>query len=260
MHDATPARGRKNIKPHTMTPQNFCRHCAAFQNVNSRVFASVALTLCALIMLTPSASAADASAESASRSLPAQKWFVDAGIMTHISSDLSGLGFNIRGGRYIGAADRLTLDMGACFDLDPKVTGRFSYYRSGSSTIHHDGKIEIKQTVIPVLFGWQHEWKTKSGRFAYAFGPTVGAAYIDASEERNPRVSNASNVMRSDDGVAFMYGATLSLRWNILRNNDRFYVDCSLAAIGATKVKLDKFSENINLSGGRLAVSFGARF
>ncbi|MDF9828103.1 hypothetical protein M2447_002216 [Ereboglobus sp. PH5-10] len=243
-----------------MTSPKFRRRCAAYQNANSRAFAFVALAFCALMMLAPAAVAADASAESTARTTPDQKWFVDAGLLTHISSDLSGLGFNIRGGRYIGAADRLTLDMGACFDLDPKVTGRFSYYRSGSSTIYHDGKIEIKQTVIPVLFGWQHEWKTKSGRFACAFGPTVGAAYIDASEERNPRVSNASNVMRSDDGVAFMYGATLSLRWNILRNNDRFYVDCSVAALGATKVKLDKFCEDINLSGGRLVAGIGYRF
>jgi hypothetical protein len=254
-----------------MTPQKLRRPRAAFSNANTgmpavpaptllakKLLAPAAMALCALLAFAPAANAANASS-STGPNTPFQKYFLDAGLLVHASADVTGVGFNIRAGRYLREADRLTLDIGASFDVDPKVTGHFTY-RYGSGPWRNDGKIQVNHTIVPVLFGWEHEWKIGNERWAFRLGPALGYAFINGKEERNPHVSNASNVLRSASGGAFLFGLNTGLRWNCIPGNDRLHVDFSLAALGAQEVKLDKLSEKINLAGARLTVSAGLRF
>jgi hypothetical protein len=257
-----------------MTSQNLRRPRAAFLNINTgmhgapapaslarKLLASASVALCAVMPFASLASAANANAaSSASQNAPSKKYFVDAGLLVHASGDVTGVGFNFRGGRYLRETDRLTLDIGVCFDVNPKVTGHFTY-RYGSGPWRNDGKIQINHTIVPVLLGWQHEWKMGSSeRWTFYLGTEAGLALINGKEEREPHVSNASNVFRSDSGVAFLFGLNTGLRWNFIPRNDRWHMDFALTALGASDVKLDKLSEKINLSGGRFIVSAGFRF
>jgi hypothetical protein len=244
-----------------MTSQKLRRPRAAFLNANTgthgahapaglakTLLAPAVMALCTLMAFAPAANA-DAAASSDSGNAPFKKIFLDAGLLIHASSDVTGVGFNFRGGRYLRETDRLTFDIGVCFDVDPKVTGHFSY-RSISGTgptgpIHYDGKIQINHTIVPVLLGWEHEWKIGNGRWAFRLGPVLGAAFVNGKEEREPHVVNDDNVFRSDSGTAFLLGLNTGLRWNFIPSSDRWHMDFSLTALGASDVKLDKLSEKM---------------
>jgi hypothetical protein len=260
-----------------MTSQNLRRPRAAFLNTNigmhgasapaslaRKLLASASLALCAVMPFASAASAAndDASttASFTSQNASSQKFFADIGFLTQAASDFTGVGGNIRIGRYLGETNRLTLDIGVCIDVNPEVTGRFSY-RQGSGPLQHDGKIQINKTVVPILFSWEHEWKMGSNKnWAFRLGPAIGAAFINVKEEHNPPVSNVPTVLRSDSGTAFIAGLNAGLRWCFIPSNDRWYADFAVSALGGPSLKLDKFSKKINPSGGRLTISAGLRF
>jgi len=228
--------------------------------VSQRVLAIVAVTAFCVLMASAPAFAADTATAAASQNASAPKWFADAGLLVQGSSDLTTVGFNVRAGCYLNESNRLTLDVGAGFDVNPKTTGHFAY-TINNGPVRYDGKIQVNHTIVPVMFGWEHEWKTSSAKWAWRLGPTAGVAFVSGKEERDPHVSNASNVFRSASGAAFLAGVNAGVRWNFLTSAPRLYLDFSVAGFGSTGVKLDKlYNEKINLSGGRLIVACGYQF
>ncbi|MDR3228485.1 MAG: hypothetical protein LBT53_03605 [Puniceicoccales bacterium] len=188
-----------------------------------------------------------------------RNWFVDGGLLIY-ASDITAVGFNFRGGYYLRPEDRLVLDIGVGFDVDPKVTGHFSYRPVGGGAWHYDGKIQINHTIVPVLFAWEHEWQL-SDNWSWRLGPTIGFASISGKEERSPHVVNASNVFRSASGAAGLLGVSAGVHWNFAKTETvHWYADLSLTALGATDVKLKALDEKVNLSGARIGLSVGARF
>jgi hypothetical protein len=194
-----------------------------------------------------------------------KRGFVDVAVFGHVS-DIGLVGVNLRGGYYFNpGADRIVLDIGVGFDVDPKVTGHFTYrtrYTDGTyGPWRSDGKIEVDHIVVPITAGYEHEWHP-SPKWSLRVGPAIGFAVISAEESRNPKVSNATNTLKSDSGAAFLLGVNGGVRWDIIKTDKiALYADLTAGAFYANEVKLkDVYNEKVNLSGARFGLAVGLNF
>jgi hypothetical protein len=187
------------------------------------------------------------------------QWVAELGFLVHACGDFKGIGLNLRGICYISTSNRLTLDLNWMGDIDPKVTGRFSYIDADTYRTRDDGRIEIKQNVTSLMLGYEYELEL-SDRWAVRAGPVAGIAYVSASEEREPKLTTATNYFRSDSGTPRLYGANIGVRYTSSSLSDKLYWDFSLAALKYSRVNLNKFSEKMSLTGCRVIISAGWRF
>ncbi|MDR2429483.1 MAG: hypothetical protein LBD14_01030, partial [Puniceicoccales bacterium] len=133
-----------------------------------KLLAHAAMALCAIAAPAANANAADTPDSDS----PGKRHSLETGLLIY-TSDVTSVGVNFHYAYALGETNRLTFDLGACFDVDPKVTGHFSYHYSGSSIIHHDGKIQVNHTIVPILIGWEYEWCCVPGDWAWIFGGRV---------------------------------------------------------------------------------------
>jgi len=269
-----------SMNPPKMNPQKLRRHSAALSDTNTIAtgataparfakalvtLAATAAALCALMTFAPAtANAADATATS-------PKWFADLGWLTQVSG-VTAMGVNLRGGYYLNDDNRLTLDVGFAFDISPKVVGHFSYGPPGN-TNQKTGDFDYNRDFIPLMIGWEHEWKTANDKLTWRLGPTVGAAFVSAAIKDDPHTKDSPSKEASQSATAFLGGLNAGLRWMFIPSVKNLYLDFSLAALFSNAVKLDQLkgrdaynnrydatSEKVNLSGGRLIIAVGYRF
>jgi len=260
-----------------MNSHNLRRHNAALSDANTTAhgaitpsrfakalvtIATTAAALCALMTFAPAATAADTSTTS-------PKWFADFGWLTHVSG-VTAMGVNARIGYYLNDTNRLTLDLGYAFDISPKVVGHFRYHTDTQSNL--SGDFDFHRDFAPLMIGWEHEWATGNPNLTWRLGPTVGAAFINASVKNDPSMTENPDLSASQSATAFLAGINAGLRWRFIPKVKNLYLDFSLAALYSNGVKLDKLhgyyygyyystsTDKVNLTGARVIVACGYRF
>jgi hypothetical protein len=189
-----------------------------------------------------------------------KRWFLSGTFAGHVS-DFGYIGGTFSVGRYITPSSRVAFEIGGYSEVDPKVVGSFAWHYTDSSIIHYDGKIKYEHTIIPILISWEYQWQL-SDKWTARVGPTLGFAVVEGAEVRDPEVTNAANVLKSDSGTAFLFGASGGLRWDFYKGDTfDWYMDITCKILGASEVKLEKFdNEKVKLSGATFGLALGVKF